>query len=1047
MADRQSLWPYLLAVLSAIMAPSAIKHALEKEPVGGANTASSPAPAPSLTKEATNEDNWQEFLCSYLNPKQASGKYCLPDQVLPKTEYLIAGVPDPEATSIPATFDVMVEAMIGAAAAENWRYDRHWLPWGQDKKGDKPTSSPSSPSVANDEPGLMLFRKQDQLLLVFLVGETPTSGVNKTALYKASEFILKHGGPLRILGPQFSGSVPSYKLALTPLTKGKEPKAAVHFVTGSATAPSNQDDLAPYLYEATVEHDGRTRGLFLKWLETRGINRSEVAMLSEAGTAYGAGLRVNRDEDKNVLQIEFPYQISRLRNAYEKDPELKALWKNPAAENKDGKLTWSLATEREDTDRVRTFQGPQTTLLQERQLEQIAGQIAKRGIRAVGINATDILDTVFLTLQLRRTCPDVRVFTMDSDLLFTYSSGALSFNGMLMVSPYPLWPEVPQPPLHASANRSALGVHNAFIRLMGGTEFRDYWSPIGDDRPAVWIAAIGRGNVWPLAVLSDKAPSQLAKVGTVKEFAPWTPKPDWTYWMLWFSFAALSLYGLGVYAARRIAELGWLGAGFDPAFFFLVEPPDRTTERAIYVQMLCAFSLVAFLPFTVRSGWWLIVAALIVFVYTTVQEHNQKRVLISGLGFVAIAAAAAVFWWGHLTGNSGGPWTSFFFDYRLLHPTGGLSPLPAWTLTWFGCALWALMKINQLRTCEVRSPRLASWPADEPLLAGLREALQGASETSAVSGVRWSTAAAILASLVLLAWTLPTGLWSLERESGYSGWAFGVFGAMILLTVLLLVTLAHLFDMQQSSMNILNAIDDHPLGDAFDGLPKGLAASELWRRGSNRQPYQTCLQGVHRLREMPQAAASLPDAEKLLHQMLTRSATGQRAQSEDVAALHDKLNQVAFDVYPALAAKWKAGAAAKTGVDEEFVALRLGAMLRYLVMQMRSCVEYLSLGQVLMILAIISYPFEPQNGLVNMMAVLVAAAGFTVVYTVTRLDQHPVMQKFASQKDAPSFLETLRKVAAFGLPPVVATLTALFPGSVRNLGTLIDAASKYLGGH
>jgi len=57
----------------------------------------------------------------------------------------------------------------------------------------------------------------------------------------------------------------------------------------------------------------------------------------------------------------------------------------------------------------------------------------------VGVNATDLLDTVFITLLLWRHCPDVRVFTLDSDLLFTYASGALSFHGMLLVSPYPLW--------------------------------------------------------------------------------------------------------------------------------------------------------------------------------------------------------------------------------------------------------------------------------------------------------------------------------------------------------------------------------------------------------------------------------------------------------------------------------------------------------------------------------------------------------------------------------------------------------------------------------
>jgi len=129
-----------------------------------------------------------------------------------------------------------------------------------------------APLLTNENPGLLLFRKVDRLLLVFLVGETPTSGVSKTALDRAARFILARSAQpatLRILGPRFSGSVPSYRRAIEQLFL--EPRyAGVRFVTGSATNAENRGNLEalglggkPVTYEDMVEHDVRTLELFL----------------------------------------------------------------------------------------------------------------------------------------------------------------------------------------------------------------------------------------------------------------------------------------------------------------------------------------------------------------------------------------------------------------------------------------------------------------------------------------------------------------------------------------------------------------------------------------------------------------------------------------------------------------------------------------------------------------------------------------------------------------------------------------------------------------
>ena len=728
---------------------------------------------------------------------------------------------------------------------------------------------------------------------------------------------------------------------------------------------------------------------------------------------------------------------------------------------RNGKVQWSVRSDREGTDRPRTFQGPQATVVQERQLDALVQAIQHHKIRAAAINATDILDTVFLTLLLHRQCPDVRLFTMDSDLLFTYASASLSFNGLLMVSPYPLWLEsqshyLPASPshLHTFANRSAEGVYNAFMRLTEGTNYRDYWSPAGEDRPPLWVTTIGLGQVVPLAILGSgeqDAASQLVNAGQQRTLTPWLLRPDAAYGLLFLLFAGLVGYGAYVYVSRRVAEHGQGRPQFNPAFHFLFEPPDPGVERTFYVQIMCAFGFVAVLPFTVWGGWPLCAVLAAIFLFDTAREPKRWQAVPVGCALVALVALLTIYWIRVQQAGLDARWEAFFFRYRLLHPASGVSPLPAWVLAWFGCAWWAVAKMNQVRTRELRSPRLWSWPAGEPMLGSL-DRVARASYELAESVVTLRSAAAQVLGLALICWSMAGSFGSLEPETPLLKWTQGVFFAILLLSFLVLMSVTQVFQIHSSVMKLLNALLDHPLGDAFERLPKDLAASKLWLRGGNRSPLQSCLQSLRRLRELAQA--NFPGApgfvemirlESTLGELLETGSDGRRAKTEKVAELHVAFNRIANQLYPVVAAGWQSKPLLpQHNIAEEFVALRLAALLRYLVMQMRATIEYISLALVALILAVISYPLAPQHVLVNTVAALVGLSGVAVVYVIAKLDRHPVMQKFASTNST-SFLDTFRKVAGFGLAPLVATFTAVFPGSVRNLGTLIEAASRYLG--
>src|SRR6476646_10510311 len=103
---------------------------------------------------------------------------------------MIAIVPDPVQTHLALRFDRAIDAIELAAESMKYVLDRYWLPWDLDPKADW-TDYESFQAAKRDrdqkerEPGLLMFRwdgepeKADATVLyVFLVGESPTAGIN-----------------------------------------------------------------------------------------------------------------------------------------------------------------------------------------------------------------------------------------------------------------------------------------------------------------------------------------------------------------------------------------------------------------------------------------------------------------------------------------------------------------------------------------------------------------------------------------------------------------------------------------------------------------------------------------------------------------------------------------------------------------------------------------------------------------------------------------------------------------------------------------------------
>src|SRR5262245_34731261 len=71
-------------------------------------------------------------------------------------------------------------------------------------------------------------------------------------------------------------------------------------------------------------------------------------------------------------------------------------------------------------------------------LSHILSVINNEDVRYVGLLATDTRDKLFLAEQIRLYCPNVQLFTTESDLLYSHPKYVRFTRGMIVSSTYPL---------------------------------------------------------------------------------------------------------------------------------------------------------------------------------------------------------------------------------------------------------------------------------------------------------------------------------------------------------------------------------------------------------------------------------------------------------------------------------------------------------------------------------------------------------------------------------------------------------------------------------
>ena len=392
-------------------------------------------------------------------------------------------------------------------------------------------------------PGVILFRSitdSRRLLVVFIVGETPTAGVHKAALKNALNQIqpachretptAKCEYIFRLLAPSFSGSSESLVNAINSW-KTRFLRTKLVIVSGSATVIQKEafeqkfKNVAP-TFDSMVTGDSERLEAFKRFLAERGISSRHTAILTEGNTLLGAEVREaikklyieERKEktprEESILSLTYPLHISQLRSAAEKArAAAKETFQAPMSRPKNLRLSLEEVGKAKD---VVTNVSPFETFSVELVLSNLLATISRENIRYVGISATDVRDQIFLVREIRERAPSAILFTFGADLLYLHSDVNLDFQGMLLVSSYPLfainqlWANkgIEKARRLQFPDETSQGVYNAAVKLLAypakPENLLEYNLPFSGraDKPPLWLTAVGNNDLWPIRMLS-----------------------------------------------------------------------------------------------------------------------------------------------------------------------------------------------------------------------------------------------------------------------------------------------------------------------------------------------------------------------------------------------------------------------------------------------------------------------------------------------------------------------------------------------------------------
>jgi hypothetical protein len=975
--------------------------------------------------------------------------------------FVIATVPDPKNSPYTLQFDRMLESIQLGAGESGYSLERFWLPW------DSEPVPPDSDfllhqqhqdwlSRLEENPGVLIFRANKPTLparlCIFIVAENPVTGINRVEFRNAVAMVPDlNRSAIKILGPAFSGSVTSLGLSIADEQLAQDSQHKLSVVTGTATAvkgPGNKN----VTYRRLIGDDQLAIQTFLAYA-TKKTSCDHLAFLSEAGTAYASSIREFQPKEfcgaSQIRNIEYPMQISRMRNAYANDPDLTALSQTKVANPQQQGLEIPLKDEHDSQDIIPTFSTELRPVAQEASILNVLATMSRSRIEYVGIVATDVLDALFIGRLLKQHCPNIRPFILDADLIFGHVSQNNAFDGMLMATDYPLFhiPGVQNPHQFSSATQE--GEYRAALQVVAEATGQRPPGFTFDDAPHINV--MGRDGIWPIT--------------SAENFRGASPSGGWR-----LVFSLVSLFCLGFagaivyhtldYSKQRARDtksaphLRWLSA-------LLTCASDTRITLTLACSVLLAFyALLTGLELQARDllsldGGVRVVVCL--FTLATLMTAIlccwiQIRPLHVALMFAAsgiLCAALSV------------PTFQSAFVYRSLHISNGVSPVvPLLFLT--AALFWmAYTHLNRIRLLKLFPKKSLALTNDSYLSSAetLRDDLFGILDHWGTGKLKWPVMLGfvLLFSLVILN---PIHIFSLETFR--FEWIYCV--ALYALYFGLLMECTRFLRGWSTLQNLLRKLEHHVLCETFRRLPDELAPSYLWRFGNGGPSLLVVAHFLNRLKRLADRQLlkcsdsyydnKLNDIRQYARNLMAGDHASPRIDINSLDSMNTHIEEVFSRLVMVASHSWgsigaiekvlAAGVGETAPVEvqpadsisplaagthhlaEEMIALRFVEVIAQVNLHLKNNLEFITGGLILAVISLNSYPFEPHRSMTSMLTIYFFAMGAVFVTVFMQMSRNTIIS-YMSRTEPGKLDSSVLHVLSFGGLPLLAVISSQFP--------------------
>ncbi|HEV2498922.1 MAG TPA: hypothetical protein VGY31_05005 [Terriglobia bacterium] len=856
--------------------------------------------------------DFQDTLSGYFGPEESlmpangSDPLGVPAAIINQHElqFVIVTVPDPIHTRLSLSFDESVTAVEQAATDAGYLFARAAIPW-DNAQHPEPSNfvtrleEKGYKQAKENIPGLMIFRNTrrngiEESLLVFLVGELPTAGINKQQFRYALRAIQLMSPPasqdeswLCIVGPTFSGSLYSLGEILKHDDVAKSFLPRLKIVSGTVTSAQairwfgNSYNHFPPLFTLGNPDDEDKLQRLKDYVTGIGYDPAQVVELSEDETAPGVSL-------SKEGKFEYPRDIASLRAAYEQELRRQEIAEAQGKRPPRTSLRLNLADTGSDDDSIATYSPAQTPLSEEEDLKGIVSKLRARHAHYVVVYATNTLDSLFLARYLRSAYPQGRIVTVAANRLFDDDAGRTSMRGMLSFASPHLWasqaaydfrsgttktPREGQPITFDSER--AVHVYDAMVYALR--------FPFSRTEPyrGLWLAVLGRDGFWPLAPLS------------LGQSASWRFKIHPTIsWMF--------LYFAGILAAAIYILLSWWGSIRARTSAMVAFAPVKNATRSwllcIFAWLLLLAMLAIFAPALLPGGvsgvggvalkvvGWGTVVLLITSTLFDLRRREVDHADASRLAsvkqawfwFVAISAALVISYFTFcpvmLHDN---PQAGNLFLYRYIHLSSGVSPLLPWVMLLAAALWWAWYGLKGMVLLDGRRPRLPdekdfpinrnpSYMRFTSLCDSANQRLLGAARplTRDIWVYFPALGGTIIVWLVLVA-TQPSSHFMIIHgvEAWWLDFAYEVALDLVLFGIA--CTLTQMGLTWVASRNLLRGLDRLPLRRGFDGL-KEFSWHPIWQLSAGGENdlntvFMREMESLTHLRNTPELASKSPD--------------------------------------------------------------------------------------------------------------------------------------------------------------------------------------------